>query len=122
MKKVIKLTESDLLRIIAKVINESDIVIPPPPRPPQPQQPPRPPQPQRPNQSGTTQKITNHELSSWISFKLGPKVLSGDFVSSGSLISFNGKQYSKHIGKEIGNKVGSGTWEKSADVIKLNFK
>jgi uncharacterized membrane protein len=113
MKKVIKLTESDLLRIIAKVINESDIVIPPPPRPPQPPQPPRP------NQSGTTQKITNHELSNWISFKLGPKVLSGDFVSKGSLISFNGKQYSKHLSN---SRAGSGTWEKSADVIKLNFK
>jgi hypothetical protein len=91
MKKVVKLTESDLVRIIEKVINES----------------------------GITQRIVNHDLSSWMSFKLGPKVLSGNFVSKGSLISFNGKQYSKHLSN---SRAGSGTWEKSADVIKLNFK
>jgi hypothetical protein len=91
MKKVVKLTESDLVRIIEKVINESDL----------------------------TQKIVNHELSNWISFKLGPKVLSGNFVSKGSWISFNGKQYSKPLNN---SRAGSGTWEKSADVIKLNFK
>jgi hypothetical protein len=91
MKKVVKLTESDLVRIIEKVINES----------------------------GITQRIVNHDLSGWMSVKLGPKVLSGNFVSKGSLISFNGKQYSKHLSN---SRAGSGTWEKSADVIKLNFK
>jgi len=91
MKKVVKLTESDLVRIIEKVINES----------------------------GITQRIVNHDLSSWMSFKLGPKVLSGNFVSKGSLISFNGKQYSKHLSN---SRAGLGTWKKSADVITLNFK
>ena len=92
MKKVVKLTESDLVRIIEKVINESGV---------------------------TQKKIVNHELSSWISFKFGPKVLSGNFVSKGSLISFNGKQYPKNLDN---TSAGSGTWEKSADAIKLNFK
>jgi hypothetical protein len=91
MKKVVKLTESDLVRIIEKVINESPI----------------------------TQPIVNHKLSSWMSVELGPKVLSGNFVSKGASISFNGKQYPKPINN---SRPGLGTWEKSADVIKLNFK
>jgi hypothetical protein len=93
MKKVVKLTESDLIRIIERVINE-----------------------------GVTGKVINSDLSKWLSFKLGPKVLSGDFVSKGSLVTFNGIEYPKHIGQEIGNKVGSGTWKKMEDVITLNFK
>jgi hypothetical protein len=35
------------------------------------------------------------------------------------LISFNGKQYPKNLDN---TRAGSGTWEKSADAIKLNFK
>jgi len=90
MKKVIRLTESDLVNIVNKILSE-----------------------------GVTQKITDHNLSSWLSFKLGPKVLSGNFVSDGSWVTFNGKRYSKPVFN--GNQKGSGTWTLLADKITFNF-
>ena len=90
-RSIIRLSESDLVRIIERVINE-----------------------------GVTQKVVNKELSSWLSFKLGPKVLSGDFVCDGSWVTFNGKRYSKPVFN--GNKEGTGTWEKSMDSITFKYK
>lgn len=108
MKKIVRLTESELIRIIERVINEQG---------------------GKPvTGQGNKKDIVNSELKSWLNTTFGPDALNGTFTSNGTKVTLysgqNSKLYPEPLnvgGSSMSNK---GTWSriKNSDMVSFSVE
>jgi hypothetical protein len=108
MKKIVRLTESELIRIIERVINEQG---------------------GKPvTGQGNKKDIVNSKLTSWLNTTFGPDALNGTFTSNGTKVTLysgqNSKLYPEPLnvgGSSMSNK---GTWSriKNSDMVSFSVE
>ena len=103
MKKTIRLTESDLTKIIRKIIEEQKPV----------------------TGSGNQHKVTDNNLVGWITQNFAPDALSGTFSSNGTKVTltYGGKTkvYPRPINVGGSRMTNQGTWSRDKNMSVVTF-